>query len=181
MNAKQHQGKAEIISFIGNKSAVTIATNMAGRGTDIKLKDEIVDVGGLYIIGTERHESRRIDLQLRGRAGRQGDPGSSVFYLSLEDDLMRLFNSDRIASIMDRLGVEEGEVITAGMVTKSIERGSKKVEGRNFSIRKRLLEYDDVMNQQREVVYNRRNEASMELISKKRFLIFKRIYRCFFR
>tara|TARA_B100000401_G_scaffold375232_1_gene275178 strand:- start:129 stop:1286 length:1158 start_codon:yes stop_codon:yes gene_type:complete len=132
---------------------------MAGRGTDIKLKNEIVEVGGLHIIGTERHESRRIDLQLRGRAGRQGDPGSSVFYLSLEDDLMRLFNSDRIASIMDRLGVEEGEVITAGMVTKSIERAQKKVEGRNFSIRKRLLEYDDVMNQQREVVYNRRNEA----------------------
>ena len=159
LNAKQHQREAEIISLAGNKSAVTIATNMAGRGTDIKLKDEIVDVGGLHIIGTERHESRRIDLQLRGRAGRQGDPGSSVFYLSLEDDLMRLFNSDRIASIMDRLGVEEGEVITAGMVTKSIERAQKKVEGRNFSIRKRLLEYDDVMNQQREVVYNRRNEA----------------------
>ena len=159
LNAKQHQREAEIISLAGNKSAVTIATNMAGRGTDIKLKDEIVDVGGLHIVGTERHESRRIDLQLRGRAGRQGDPGSSVFYLSLEDDLMRLFNSDRIASIMDRLGVEEGEVITAGMVTKSIERAQKKVEGRNFSIRKRLLEYDDVMNQQREVVYNRRNEA----------------------
>ena len=159
LNAKQHQREAEIISLAGNKSAVTIATNMAGRGTDIELKDEIVDVGGLHIIGTERHESRRIDLQLRGRAGRQGDPGSSVFYLSLEDDLMRLFNSDRIASIMDRLGVEEGEVITAGMVTKSIERAQKKVEGRNFSIRKRLLEYDDVMNQQREVVYNRRNEA----------------------
>ena len=159
LNAKQHQREAEIISLAGNKSAVTIATNMAGRGTDIKLKDEIVDVGGLHIIGTERHESRRIDLQLRGRAGRQGAPGSSVFYLSLEDDLMRLFNSDRIASIMDRLGVEEGEVITAGMVTKSIERAQKKVEGRNFSIRKRLLEYDDVMNQQREVVYNRRNEA----------------------
>ncbi len=159
LNAKQHQREAEIISLAGNKSAVTIATNMAGRGTDIKLKNEIVEVGGLHIIGTERHESRRIDLQLRGRAGRQGDPGSSVFYLSLEDDLMRLFNSDRIASIMDRLGVEEGEVITAGMVTKSIERAQKKVEGRNFSIRKRLLEYDDVMNQQREVVYNRRNEA----------------------
>ena len=159
LNAKQHQREAEIISLAGNKSAVTIATNMAGRGTDIKLKDEIVELGGLHIIGTERHESRRIDLQLRGRAGRQGDPGSSVFYLSLEDDLMRLFNSDRIASIMDRLGVEEGEVITAGMVTKSIERAQKKVEGRNFSIRKRLLEYDDVMNQQREVVYNRRNEA----------------------
>ena len=132
LNAKQHQREAEIISLAGNKSAVTIATNMAGRGTDIKLKDEIVDVGGLHIIGTERHESRRIDLQLRGRAGRQGDPGSSVFYLSLEDDLMRLFNSDRIASIMDRLGVEEGEVITAGMVTKSIERAQKKLKEEIF-------------------------------------------------
>tara|TARA_X000001036_G_scaffold440034_1_gene493874 strand:- start:590 stop:3640 length:3051 start_codon:yes stop_codon:yes gene_type:complete len=159
LNAKQHQREAEIISMAGNKSAVTIATNMAGRGTDIKLKNDMVDLGGLHIIGTERHESRRIDLQLRGRSGRQGDPGSSVFYLSLEDNLMRLFNSEKIASIMDRLGVEEGEVITAGMVTKSIERAQKKVEGRNFSIRKRLLEYDDVMNQQREVVYNRRNEA----------------------
>ena len=159
LNAKQHQSEAEIVARAGLKNSITISTNMAGRGTDIKLGDGVLDLGGLFILGTGRHESRRIDLQLRGRAGRQGDPGSSVFYLSLEDDLMRLFNSDRIASIMDRLGVEEGEVITAGMVTKSIERAQKKVEGRNFSIRKRLLEYDDVMNQQREVVYNRRNEA----------------------
>ncbi|MEE2876378.1 MAG: preprotein translocase subunit SecA [Candidatus Neomarinimicrobiota bacterium] len=159
LNAKQHQSEAEIVALAGNRGAVTIATNMAGRGTDIKLGEGVKQLGGLHIIGTERHESRRIDLQLRGRAGRQGDPGSSVFYISLEDDLMRLFNSDRIASIMDRLGVEEGEVITAGMVTRSIERAQKKVEARNFSIRKRLLEYDDVMNQQREVVYARRNEA----------------------
>ena len=159
LNAKQHQSEADIVALAGNRGAVTIATNMAGRGTDIKLGQGVKECGGLHIVGTERHESRRIDLQLRGRSGRQGDPGSSVFYLSLEDDLMRLFNSDRIASIMDRLGVEEGEVITAGMVTRSIERAQKKVEARNFSIRKRLLEYDDVMNQQREVVYARRNEA----------------------
>ncbi|HIO35754.1 MAG TPA: preprotein translocase subunit SecA [Candidatus Marinimicrobia bacterium] len=159
LNAKQHQREAEIVTLAGNRGAVTIATNMAGRGTDIKLGEGVVELGGLHIVGTERHESRRIDLQLRGRSGRQGDPGSSVFYLSLEDDLMRLFNSERIASIMDKLGVEEGEVITAGMVTRSIERAQKKVEARNFSIRKRLLEYDDVMNQQREVVYARRNEA----------------------
>ncbi|MBC8175103.1 MAG: preprotein translocase subunit SecA [Candidatus Marinimicrobia bacterium] len=159
LNAKQHQSEAEIVVRAGLRGAVTIATNMAGRGTDIKLGDRITDLGGLHIIGTERHESRRIDLQLRGRSGRQGDPGSSQFYLSLEDDLMRLFGSDRIANIMDRLGVEEGEVITHGMVTKSIERAQKKVEARNFSIRKQLLEYDDVMNQQREIVYHRRNEA----------------------
>ncbi|MBF88166.1 MAG: preprotein translocase subunit SecA [Candidatus Marinimicrobia bacterium] len=159
LNAKQHQSEAEIVALAGNAGAITIATNMAGRGTDIKLGEGVKELGGLHIVGTERHESRRIDLQLRGRSGRQGDPGSSVFYLSLEDDLMRLFNSERIASIMDKLGVEEGEVITAGMVTKSIERAQKKVEARNFSIRKRLLEYDDVMNQQREVVYARRNEA----------------------
>ena len=159
LNAKQHQSEAEIVALAGNRGAVTIATNMAGRGTDIKLGEGVKELGGLHIVGTERHESRRIDLQLRGRSGRQGDPGSTVFYLSLEDDLMRLFNSERIASIMDKLGVEEGEVITAGMVTRSIERAQKKVEARNFSIRKRLLEYDDVMNQQREVVYARRNEA----------------------
>lgn len=159
LNAKHHQREAEIVVRAGEWSAVTIATNMAGRGTDIKLGEGVVDAGGLHIIGTERHESRRIDLQLRGRAGRQGDPGSSRFYLSLEDDLMRLFNSERIASIMDRLGVEEGEVITHRMVTRSIERAQKKVEERNFAIRKRLLEYDDVMNQQREVVYSRRNQA----------------------
>ena len=159
LNAKHHQREAEIVVRAGDRGAVTIATNMAGRGTDIKLGEGVVDAGGLHIIGTERHESRRIDLQLRGRSGRQGDPGSSRFYLSLEDDLMRLFNSERIASIMDKLGVEEGEVITHRMVTRSIERAQKKVEERNFAIRKRLLEYDDVMNQQREVVYSRRNHA----------------------
>ena len=132
---------------------------MAGRGTDIKLADGVQDVGGLHIIGTERHESRRIDLQLRGRSGRQGDPGSSRFYLSLEDDLMRLFSSDRVASIMDRMGIEEGEVISAGMVTRAISGAQKKVEVRNFGIRKHLLEYDDVMNQQRQVVYDIRNQA----------------------
>ncbi|MCF7740861.1 MAG: SEC-C domain-containing protein, partial [Candidatus Marinimicrobia bacterium] len=133
--------------------------NMAGRGTDIQLGEGVTDVGGLYVLGSERHESRRIDLQLRGRSGRQGDPGESRFYLSLEDDLMRLFNSDRIVKVMDKLGVEEGEVITHSMVTKSIERAQKKVEERNFAIRKHLLEYDDVMNQQREVIYDRRDYA----------------------
>jgi preprotein translocase subunit SecA len=132
---------------------------MAGRGTDIKLGDGVKELGGLYILGTGRHESRRIDLQLRGRSGRQGDPGESIFFLSLEDDLMRLFGSDRIAKVMDRMGVEEGEVITHPMVTRSIERAQKKVEARNFGIRKHLLEYDDVMNQQREIVYDRRNYA----------------------
>ena len=159
LNAKQHQKEAEVITRAGQPGAVTIATNMAGRGTDIKLGDGVKDLGGLYILGTGRHESRRIDLQLRGRSGRQGDPGESVFFLSLEDDLMRLFGSDRIAKVMDRMGVEEGEVITHAMVTRSIERAQKKVEGRNFGIRKHLLEYDDVMNQQREIVYDRRNYA----------------------
>ena len=159
LNAKQHQKEAEVITRAGHTSAITISTNMAGRGTDIKLGDGVKDVGGLFILGTGRHESRRIDLQLRGRSGRQGDPGESIFYLSLEDDLMRIFGSDRIAKVMDRLGVEEGEVITHAMVTKSIERAQKKVEGRNFGIRKHLLEYDDVMNQQREIVYNRRDFA----------------------
>ncbi|MBI86767.1 MAG: preprotein translocase subunit SecA [Candidatus Marinimicrobia bacterium] len=159
LNAKQHKSEADIVTRAGQKSAVTIATNMAGRGTDIKLADGIKDVGGLHIIGTERHESRRIDLQLRGRSGRQGDPGSSRFYLSLEDDLMRLFSSDRVASIMDRMGIEEGEVISAGMVTRAISGAQKKVEVRNFGIRKHLLEYDDVMNQQRQVVYDIRNQA----------------------
>ncbi len=159
LNAKQHQKEAEVIVRAGHNGAVTIATNMAGRGTDIKLGDGVKENGGLFILGTGRHESRRIDLQLRGRSGRQGDPGESIFYLSLEDDLMRLFNSDRIAKVMDRMGVEEGEVITHSMVTKSIERAQKKVEGRNFGIRKHLLEYDDVMNQQREIVYNRRDYA----------------------
>lgn len=159
LNAKQHQKEAEIVIRAGQRGAVTIATNMAGRGTDIKLGEGVKEQGGLHIIGTERHESRRIDLQLRGRAGRQGDPGSSRFYLSLEDDLMRLFSSDRIVAIMDRMGIEEGEVITHGMVTRAIENAQKKVEGRNYGIRKHLLEYDDVMNQQRQVVYDQRNEA----------------------
>ena len=159
LNAKQHKSEADIVTRAGQKSAVTIATNMAGRGTDIKLADGVKDIGGLHIIGTERHESRRIDLQLRGRSGRQGDPGSSRFYLSLEDDLMRLFSSDRVASIMDRMGIEEGEVISAGMVTRAISGAQKKVEIRNFGIRKHLLEYDDVMNQQRQVVYDIRNQA----------------------
>jgi preprotein translocase subunit SecA len=159
LNAKQHQSEAEIVARAGQHGAVTIATNMAGRGTDIKLGEGMKELGGLHIIGTERHESRRIDLQLRGRSGRQGDSGSSVFYLSLEDDLMRLFNSERIASIMDRLGAEEGEVITARMVTRAIENAQKKVEQRNFGIRKHLLEYDDVMNQQRQVVYDIRKQA----------------------
>ena len=159
LNAKQHQSEAEIVARAGQRGAVTIATNMAGRGTDIKLGEGIKELGGLHIIGTERHESRRIDLQLRGRSGRQGDPGSSVFYLSLEDDLMRLFNSERIATVMDKLGAEEGEVITAKMVTRAIENAQKKVEQRNFGIRKHLLEYDDVMNQQRQVVYDLRKQA----------------------
>jgi len=162
LNAKHHQREAEIVARAGEKSAVTIATNMAGRGTDIKLAEGVKEAGGLYIIGTERHESRRIDLQLRGRSGRQGDPGASRFFLSLEDDLMRLFNSERIASIMDKMGIEEGQVITHSMVTRSIERAQKKVEGRNFGIRKHLLEYDDVMNQQREIIYDRRNYALKE-------------------
>ncbi|MCP4570038.1 MAG: preprotein translocase subunit SecA [FCB group bacterium] len=156
LNAKRHQAEAEIVAEAGKTSAITIATNMAGRGTDIKLGEGVVENGGLHILGTERHESRRIDRQLRGRAGRQGDPGSSQFFLSLEDDLMRLFGSDRIASVMDRMGVEEGEVITHKMITKAIERAQKRVEARNFSIRKHTLEYDDVMNQQREVIYDRR-------------------------
>ena len=159
LNAKQHKSEAEVVARAGQKGAVTIATNMAGRGTDIKLGQGIKELGGLHIIGTERHESRRIDLQLRGRSGRQGDLGSSRFYLSLEDDLMRLFSSDRVASIMDRMGIEEGEVISAKMVTRAISNAQKKVEVRNFGIRKHLLEYDDVMNQQRQVVYDIRNQA----------------------
>ena len=159
LNAKQHQREAEIVAHAGQPGAVTIATNMAGRGTDIKLGPGVVDSGGLHIVGTERHESRRIDRQLRGRAGRQGDPGSSKFFLSIEDDLMRLFGGDRLGSIMDRLGVQEGEVIKAGMVTKAIERAQKKVEAQNFSIRKHTLEYDDVMNVQRKWIYERRLAA----------------------
>jgi preprotein translocase subunit SecA len=159
LNAKQHQREADIVAEAGQKSAVTIATNMAGRGTDIKLGEGVKEVGGLAIIGTERHESRRVDRQLRGRAGRQGDPGSSKFYVSLEDDLMRLFGSERIASIMDKLGMKEGENIEHSMITKNIERAQKRVEQNNFGIRKRLLEYDDVMNSQREVIYSKRRNA----------------------
>ena len=159
LNAKQHQLEAQIVAEAGRAGQVTIATNMAGRGTDIKLTDEVKQAGGLAIIGTERHESRRVDRQLRGRAGRQGDPGSSQFFVSLEDQLMRLFGSARIASLMDRMGIKEGEVIQAGMMTKAIERAQKRVEENHFGVRKRLLEYDDVMNSQREVIYTRRRHA----------------------
>ena len=159
LNAKLHKKEAEIVAEAGNPGVVTIATNMAGRGTDIKLKQAVKDAGGLAIIGTERHDSRRVDRQLRGRAGRQGDPGSSQFYVSLEDNLMRLFGSERIAKMMDRLGHKEGDVIQHSMITKSIERAQKKVEENNFGIRKRLLEYDDVMNKQRDVIYKRRRNA----------------------
>ena len=159
LNAKQHQREAEVVKHAGEPGTVTIATNMAGRGTDIKLTPESKAAGGLAIVGTERHESRRVDRQLRGRSGRQGDPGSSQFFVSLEDNLMRLFGSDRIAKLMDRMGLKEGEVIQHSMITKSIERAQKKVEENNFGIRKRLLEYDDVMNSQREVIYKRRRNA----------------------
>ena len=165
LNAKLHQKEADIVALAGQSTnglgAVTIATNMAGRGTDIKLSPEVKEAGGLAIIGTERHESRRVDRQLRGRAGRQGDPGSSVFYVSLEDKLMRLFASERIASVMDRLGFKEGEMIESPMISKSIERAQKKVEENNFGIRKRLIEYDDVMNKQRTVIYEKRRHALM--------------------
>jgi preprotein translocase subunit SecA len=159
LNAKQHAREAQVVAEAGLAGAVTIATNMAGRGTDIKLGPGVKEAGGLAIIGTERHESRRVDRQLRGRSGRQGDPGTTQFYVSLEDDLMRMFGSDRIASLMDKMGYKEGEVIQHSMVTKSIERAQKKVEENNFGIRKRLLEYDDVMNKQRNVVYKKRNHA----------------------
>ncbi|HKL39679.1 MAG TPA: SEC-C metal-binding domain-containing protein, partial [Cryomorphaceae bacterium] len=159
LNAKLHAREADVVAEAGRPGAVTIATNMAGRGTDIKLGDGVKEAGGLAIVGTEKHDSRRVDRQLRGRAGRQGDPGSSQFYISLEDDLMRLFGSDRIAKMMDKLGLEEGEVIQHSMITKSIERAQRKVEENNFGIRKRLLEYDDVMNSQREVIYKRRKHA----------------------
>ena len=149
LNAKQHAREADIVAEAGQASKVTIATNMAGRGTDIKLSPDARNSGGLAIVGTERHESRRVDRQLRGRSGRQGDVGSSQFFLSLEDDLMRKFGSDRIAKVMDRMGMEEGEVIQHSMITSSVERAQKKVEENNFGIRKRLLEYDDVMNYQR--------------------------------
>ena len=159
LNAKQHKKEADIVAEAGNAGQITIATNMAGRGTDIKLSDEVKAAGGLAIVGTERHDSRRVDRQLRGRAGRQGDPGSSQFYVSLEDNLMRLFGSERIAKMMDKMGLKEGEVIQHSMISKSIERAQKKVEENQFGVRKRLLEYDDVMNAQREVVYKRRYNA----------------------
>lgn len=159
LNAKLHKKEADIVEEAGKSGVVTIATNMAGRGTDIKLKPEVKQAGGLAIIGTERHDSRRVDRQLRGRSGRQGDPGSSQFYVSLEDNLMRLFGSERVAKVMDKMGLEEGEVIQHSMMTKSIERAQKKVEENNFGVRKRLLEYDDVMNAQREVIYKRRKHA----------------------
>ena len=159
LNAKLHQKEADIVAEAGQAGTVTIATNMAGRGTDIKLGAGVKDAGGLAIIGTERHESRRVDRQLRGRAGRQGDPGSSQFFVSLEDNLMRLFGSERIASLMDRMGLQEGEVIQHSMISKSIERAQKKVEENHFGTRKRLIEYDDVMNAQRDVVYKRRRNA----------------------
>ena len=161
LNAKLHQQEAQVVAEAGRAGVVTIATNMAGRGTDIKLTPEVKEAGGLAIIGTERHESRRVDRQLRGRSGRQGDPGSSVFYVSLEDDLMRMFGSDRIASVMDRMGFQEGEMIEHSMISSSIERAQKKVEENNFGIRKRLIEYDDVMNQQRNLIYAKRRHALM--------------------
>ncbi len=162
LNAKNHEKEAEIITQAGQKATATISTNMAGRGTDIVLGPGVVDMDGLHIIGTERHESRRIDNQLRGRAGRQGDPGSSRFYLSLEDDLMRIFAADRIANLMDRVGMEEGHPIEHGLISRAIENAQKKVEGQNFNIRKQLIEYDDVMNQQREIIYEQRRQALEE-------------------
>jgi len=162
LNAKNHEKEAEIISQAGQKAAATISTNMAGRGTDIVLGPGVVDMDGLHIIGTERHEARRIDNQLRGRAGRQGDPGSSRFYLSLEDDLMRIFAADRIANLMDRVGMEEGHPIEHGLISRAIENAQKKVEAQNFNIRKQLIEYDDVMNQQREIIYEQRRQALEE-------------------
>jgi preprotein translocase subunit SecA len=159
LNAKQHAREAQVVAEAGLAGAITIATNMAGRGTDIKLGPGVKEAGGLAIVGTERHESRRVDRQLRGRSGRQGDPGTTQFFVSLEDDLMRMFGSERIASLMDRMGYKEGEVIQHSMISKSIERAQKKVEENNFGIRKRLLEYDDVMNKQRNVIYGKRNHA----------------------
>ena len=159
LNAKQHKSEAEIVAQAGLKNAITIATNMAGRGTDIKLGPGVEELGGLHIIGTARHESRRIDLQLRGRSGRQGDSGSSKFYISLEDDLMRLFNMDKLASYMDRLAMDEDQELSAGMLNRGVSNAQKKVEERNFGMRKHLLEYDDVLNQQREIIYELRNKA----------------------
>lgn len=162
LNAKQHAREAEIVAQAGQAGHVTIATNMAGRGTDIRLGEGVTELGGLHILGTERHESRRIDNQLRGRSGRQGDPGSSRFYLSLEDNLMRIFGSERISGLMEKLGMEEGEPIENRMVSKAIENAQKRVEGHNFEIRKTLLDYDNVMNQQREVIYDLRRDLMME-------------------
>ena len=159
LNAKQHQSEAQIVSQAGLKKSITIATNMAGRGTDIKLGPGVEELGGLHIIGTARHESRRIDLQLMGRSGRQGDNGSSRFYISLEDDLMRLFNMDRLATYMDRLSMDEDQELSAGMLNRGVSNAQKKVEERNFAMRKHLLEYDDVLNQQREIIYDLRNKA----------------------
>jgi len=159
LNAKNHEKEAEIIAQAGQPGAVTISTNMAGRGTDIKLGEGVADVGGLHILGTERHESRRIDNQLRGRSGRQGDKGSSRFYLSLEDDLLRIFGAERISSVMDRIGVERGEPIEHNLISKAIESAQKRVEGQNFEIRKHLIEYDDVMNRQRQVIYEQRRNV----------------------
>jgi len=161
LNAKNHEKEAEIIAQAGQPGAVTISTNMAGRGTDIVLGEGVVEVGGLRILGTERHESRRIDNQLRGRAGRQGDPGSSRFYLAMDDDLLRIFGGERMTGMMEKLGMQEGEPIEHNLLSKAIENAQSKVEGQNFEIRKQLLEYDDVMNQQREVIYRRRREILM--------------------
>jgi len=158
LNAKHHEREAEIIAQAGQRGAVTISTNMAGRGTDIKLGPGVAELGGLHVLGTERHESRRIDNQLRGRSGRQGDKGSSRFYLSLEDDLLRIFGAERISSLMDRIGFEEGQPIEHNLISKAVENAQKRVEGQNFDIRKHLLEYDDVMNKQRQVIYAERNQ-----------------------
>ena len=159
LNAKHHEKEAEIVARAGQPGAVTISTNMAGRGTDIVLGPGVVEVGGLHIIGTERHEARRIDNQLRGRSGRQGDPGSSRFYLSLEDDLMRIFAADRLSGLMQRIGMAEDEPIEHRLISKAIENAQSRVEDHNFSIRKNIIEYDDVMNQQREIIYRQRREA----------------------
>jgi preprotein translocase subunit SecA len=161
LNAKHHEREAEIVAEAGERGAVTIATNMAGRGTDIKLEPGVPDLGGLYVLGTERHESRRIDNQLRGRSGRQGDPGESRFYLSFEDDLLRLFGGDRMQGVIDRIGLEEDVPIEAGMISNSVRRAQEQVESRNFQIRKRILEYDDVLNKQRQVIYAIRRDILM--------------------
>ena len=170
LNAKHHEKEAQIIAQAGQAGAVTIATNMAGRGTDIVLGEGVTSLGGLYVLGTERHESRRIDNQLRGRSGRQGDPGMSRFYVSLEDDLMRLFGSDNVEGLLDRLGMDDSIPIEHGMISRAIENAQRKVEARNFSIRKNVLEYDDVINQQREVIYKERRKVLAEEDLKKTVL-----------